>query len=218
MLTNITPKGLIDGDLVDALRYIVGSLTGICTKLDVDGTIPSATYVANCITAIFNVVITDTLGNRSGQGIAESSSIAPTYIIGPGRIDDQSLNALMFQIFNSFETLTEQLDTQALTLNNYEATSYTATMLQRVEDKFGNILGNGTTNFMFKPGGMFNQKQLVEFLYNCINSINLLTTDNTSTGLDGDGTLTDTNYAALWYATILIRVENSKGNTTGTAR
>lgn len=219
MFTNIRPAGLIHGDLVDAHYLIVAAIKGLCTKLDADGTIPSAVYVANCYTAIFNTIITDTKGRRTGQGIADSSSIAPTRIIGPGRMDDASLNALMFQIYNSLETLTELLDSQALTFNNYEATSYTAVMTQRIKDMFGNILGVGTTNFMFSPGGMLeNQKYMVEFLYNCFKSIQLITTDNTSTGLDGDGTLTDTDYAELWYDTLDIRIENGVGNTVGAAR
>lgn len=214
---NIKPTGLTKKDLVDALYMIVSSIAGICAKLDADG--PGSTFVANCCTAIFNCVIEDSKGNVARYAIAETSAIEPTHIISPGKITDAAMNALMYQIFNSLETLTEQCDTEAFTLNNYEATAYTATMTQIIENSKGNQLGNGT-RFYFRPGGMLgNQKEIVEFLYNCFYSIYLLTHDGTSTGLDADGTLTDTDYNALWYtATLTLMIENSQGSQIGISR
>ena len=213
---DIKPTGMQQRDFVDALYMLTSSLEGICAKLDADGGVPLTTYTANCITAIFNCSIKDSRGNSFRNGQSGSSTIEGFHSITPNGIGDAALNAWMYQFFNSLETLTEQLDADGLTFNNYEATAYTATMTQRVENGKGNTLGNGTTTYKFKPNGMWNVGQLVEFLYNAINSINLLCTNNTSTGLDGDGTVTDTNYAALWYtANILMRVENGAGNTVG---
>jgi len=215
---NIKPTGLTKKDLVDALYMIVKAIYTLCAKLDADATAATTTHLALCYTAIFNVLITDSKGNRIGQGIAETSTIEPTYIISPGNITDAALNAVMYQINLSLETLAEQLDTDALTLNTYESAAYTAVMLQRIENAKGNLIGVGTA-FTFKPGGMFNQKQLVEFLYNCFYSIYLLTADNTTTGCDADGTLTDTDYEALCYTAIcILMIENGAGSQIGVSR
>jgi len=105
--SNITPRGLSQKDLVDALYMFIASLTGICAKLDLDGGVPLTTYKANCITAIFNVVVEDSKGKRTGQGIAETSAIEPTHIITPTGVSDAALNACLYQCFNAMETLTE---------------------------------------------------------------------------------------------------------------
>jgi len=216
--SNITPRGLSQKDLVDALYMFIASLTGICAKLDLDGGVPLTTYKANCITAIFNVVVEDSKGKRTGQGIAETSAIEPTHIITPTGVSDAALNACLYQCFNAMETLTEQLDTDSLTLSNYEATAYTACFMQLIENVRGNTLGNGTV-FKFKPGGMFNQKELVDCLYNMFLGIYQLCADQTTTGLDVDGTVTGTNYTALWYTAVLtLMIENSRGSTIGISR
>jgi hypothetical protein len=58
---------------------------------------------------------------------------------------------------------------------------------------------------------MHNQDQLIDLLYQIVNAIETLTEQ-----LDADGTVTDTNYEALWFtATVTMRVENSQGNVVG---
>jgi len=216
--SNIKPTGLIKKDLVDALYMIVKAIETLCTKLDADGTAATTTHLALCYTAIFNVVIEDSKGNRVGQGIAETSTIEPTHIISPGNVTDTALNALMYQIVLSLETLSEQLDTDALTLNTYESVGYTPIMTQRIENSKGNLVGAGT-DFTFKPGGMFQQKQLVDFLYNCFFSIYTLTYAGTTVGCDSDGTLTDVDYCDLCYTAICtLMIENSKGSQIGVSR
>lgn len=117
---------------------------------------------------------------------------------------------LMYQITNAMETLTEQLDTDALTLNTYEANAYTAYFLHNVENMRGNTLGNGT-DYYFRPTGVLNNHKLVDWLYNAVEAIYTMAAQ-----LDGDGTVTDTNYTALWYtANILVTVENSAGSRNG---
>jgi len=214
---NIKPTGLTNKDLVDALYMIVQALYTLCAKIDADASAGATTHLANAWTAIFNLKITDSKGNVTGQGIAESSSVMPTYIIDAGKIDDKSLNAALYQITRSIYVLTTQLDTEAVSFTNYEATAYTAVMVQRIEDQKGNLTGYGT-DFTFKPGGMFNQKQLVEFLYNAFYALYLITHAGTTKGLDSDG-YTDTTYEALCYTAICtLMIENGAGNRVGVSR
>jgi len=216
---NIKPTGLTKRDLVDALGMLVRSLYTLCVKIDTDTSAGATTHLANCYTAIINAIITDSKGNRTDAlGSDESSTRMPIHIIGPGRIDDASLNAALYQIVLSIKTLCTQLDTEAVSFTNYLATAYTAIFTpQRIEDGKGNFVGVGT-GFTFKPGGMFNQKHLVEILYKCFQSINLICADNTTTGLDGDS-YTDTDYNALCYTAICtLMIENGAGSRLGVSR
>jgi hypothetical protein len=58
---------------------------------------------------------------------------------------------------------------------------------------------------------MHNQDQLIDLLYQIVNAIETLTEQ-----LDADGTVTDTNYEALWFtAKVTMHVQNSQGNVVG---
>lgn len=207
---DIKPNGIGQKDLVDLVYDIISSIRGICLKLDSDGGVPLTTYNANCVTALFNCVIEDSKGNSLNLAQSESSTIEPTVIVGPLGIGSKDMVQLMYQITNALETLTEQLDTDVLTDNNYEALCYTAIMLHIVENIRGNALGNGT-DYYFRPTGVMNQDKLVDWLYNAVNAIETLTEK-----LDADGTVTDTNYEALWFtATVPLTVENAQGNRVG---
>lgn len=203
---DIKPSGLVQHREVDLMCQLARSLQGICQKLDADGGVPLTTYEANCITAIFNLAIRDSKNNYFHNFASEENFMKAD----PTGIDDKFRLEFLYQFFNSLETLTEQLDTDALTGSNFEALCYTAIMTQMVENQKGAILGNGN-GFYFRPGGVMNQKQLVEFYYNAVNAIETLTEK-----LDLDGTVTDVNYEALWFtAVILTRVENGAGNVVG---
>lgn len=210
IIADIKPTGMNQKDLVDLLYDIVTSIQGICQKLDDDAGVPLTTYEANCVTALFNTVITDSQGNMVTLAQDESSTIEPTGIISPNGIGNPELLALMYQITNSFETLTEQLDVDALTLSTYEANCYTAKFTHTIENSKGNRLG-GTDYYTFRSGATMNQFKLIEWLYNVVDAIETLTEQ-----LDGDGTVTDTNYEALWFtANIPLTVENHKGQRVG---
>lgn len=199
---DITPRGMSQRDFVDLLYMIVSSVKGICAKLDDDGGVPLTTYEANCYTAMFKTIIEDSRGNRTG--------VTGNHIITPTGVTDAALIELLYEIFNAFETLTEQLDTDNLGDSNYEALCYTAKFLGKVTNQAGNTLGNGTT-FYFNPGGVRPEKELVNLLYNIVDAIETLTEK-----LDLDGTVTDTDYEALWFtANVLLRVENSTGSIVG---
>lgn len=207
---NIKPTGLKYKDEVDLWYMIVSSLAGICAKLDADAGVTDTTYLANCYTAIINTVIRDSKDNLTGQLVAEENF----YNVSPSGITDAARLQLLYNTFNALETLCEQLDLDAgVTDTTHEALCYTAILLHMVEDTKGNILGNGNS-FYFRPGGIFNQKEYVDCLYNIVNALETLTEQ-----LDAGGGVTDTDYEALWFtATILLMIEDSKGNQIGVSR
>ena len=210
----IKPGGLSQRNLVDLLYMIVASIKGICAKLDDDGGVTATTYEATAYTAIFNGYIEDSRGNsimnRANDGSGTYVTDERFFIITPMGVSDHDLNECIYQIFDMFETLTEACDTDALGDSNYEALCYTALFTWIIENRKGSALGNGTT-YYFRPGGMHNQDQLIDLLYKIVDAIETLTEK-----LDADGTVTDTNYEALWFtATVTMRVQNSQGNVVG---
>ena len=210
----IKPGGLSQRNLVDLLYMIVAAIKGICAKLDDDGGVTATTYESSAFTAIFNGYIEDSRGNsimnRANDGSGTYVTDERFFIITPMGISDHDLNECLYQIFDMFETLTEALDTDALTDSTYEALCYTALWTWKIENRKGSTLGNGN-NYFFRPGGMHNQDQHIDLLYQIVNAIETLTEK-----LDADGTVTDTNYEALWFtATVTMRVQNSQGNVVG---
>jgi len=204
---DIRPAGLNQKDLVNLMYMIVSSINGICLKLDSSGGVNDTDYTANCYTAIFNTIIEDTRGNRTGVYSAEKNF----HQVSPYGVKDAAMIELAYQIYNSLETLTEQLDSDdTLDDTDYEANVYTAKCLHMVTNQTGNTLGNGSA-FWFTPGSGLNpQREAVDLMYNLVDAIETLTEQ-----LDGDDA-SDTDYEALWFtANILLRVENSTGNTVG---
>lgn len=198
---DIRPVGFRQKDIVDLLYQIVSSIKGICAKLDLDSAVSGTTFEANAYTAIIKTIIEDSKGNTTGTAREKFISV-----LG---IDDQSLLKLLYQLFDSVETLTEQLDADGgVADTDYEANCYTAKFLGVIEDGY-NSLGNGTS-FYFKAGGV-QVPQLIDLLYNMVDAIETLTEQ-----LDADGTVNNTNYEALWYtANITVKIENSQGNVLG---
>ncbi len=204
----IKPNGISQRNLVDLLYMIIKALQGISQKLDDDGGVPLTTYEANVITAILNGYIEDSRGNSIMNRVTAADD--RFFQITPMGIGDKDLLEVIYQIFDMMETLTEQLDTDVLTDSTYEALCYTALFTWIVENCKGNTLGNGTT-YYFRTGGVFNYDQLVDLLYQFVNSIETLTEQ-----LDADGTVTDTDYESLWFTnTVTMRVENSQGSVVG---
>ena len=166
------------------------------------------TYTANVFTAKFKGNIEDSRGNNVMNYVANKDRL---YVeVKPTGISDRDLNALLYQIFDMMNTLTAQLDTDVLADVNYNALVYVAIYLWMVTGQDGNTLGNGNT-YWFNPQGMTNQRHFIDCLAAIVNSITTLTQK-----LDADGTVTDTNYTALWYtATILMVIEDCYGNQYG---
>jgi hypothetical protein len=206
----IKPTGIKQKNLVDLLYMMVASIHGICAKMDADGGVTLETYEANCFTAIFNGYIEDSRGN---QVINRVSTKDPYfYIISPNGVSDKALIECIYQIFDMMETLTEQCDADGLGDSNYEALVYTAHYLWTVENEAGSTVG-ASTDYWITPKGVKDMRQLVDILYCFAHSIDTLTKK-----LDLDGTVTDTNYHALWdTAVFLMQIEDSKGNLAGNA-
>jgi hypothetical protein len=202
---DIKPGGLTQHRETHLMYMLAAAIEGICTKLDADGGVPLTTYLANCYTAIFNMAI-EAKNHYIHNFVREENFMR---VSAPG-LDDKSRLEFMHHFHNMLETLTEQLDTDVLTDSDYEALCYTALMLHQVENQKGSTLGNGT-EFYFRPGGVMNQKELVEWYFNAVNAIETLTEK-----LDDDGTVTDTDYEALWFTAVIpMRVENGAGSVAG---
>lgn len=206
----ISPRGMSQRNLVDLIYSLTAAVKGICAKLDDDGGVTLETYEENAYTAIFNGHIEDTKGNSIMNRVTAKDK--HFYHITPNGIDTKSILTWLYDFFDMMETLTEQCDTDNLGDSDYEELVYTAYYLWKVTNQSGNTLGNGTT-YWFNPGGVMNNGQLIDCLANIVYSFDVFTKK-----LDADGTVTDTNYHALWdTATILMQIEDSKGNIRGNA-
>lgn len=202
----IRPAGMSLKDEIDLLYMIGASLAGICAKLDDDGGVTDENYEALCVTALINAGIKDSRGNKATY----FSNADDFVLIGPHSISDKARCEALYQFFNMLKTLTAKLDDDG-TVNSttYEALCYTAKLLWRVRNSKGSIIGN--SYYLFGPGGVGDQKELVDCYYAIVSAIQLL-----CEMLDDDTGVTDENYEALWYtANILIKVTNSAGSTTG---
>lgn len=203
----IKPNGISQKNLVDLLYMILYSITGICAKLDLDDNTDD-TYLASVVTAIANGEIRDSRGNYIMNRVTAKDD--RFFVISPEGISDAALLECLYQIFDMMKTLTTQLDADDASSSTYLALIYTAIYLWIVENCKGSQLGNGTV-YYFRPGGVFNYDQLVDLLYAIVNSITTL-----AAKLDTDAIPAGTDYKALWFtATILMRVENSKGSVVG---
>jgi hypothetical protein len=204
--SQIKPNGISQRNLVDLLYMIIYSIQGICQKLDDDDNTDD-TYEADVYTAIFNGSITDSRGNnlinRANDGAGTYITDERFFIIGPDGLTDKALLECLYQIFDMYETLTEQADADNLSSSTYESLIYTAHFLWIIENCKGSQLGNGTV-FYFRPGGVLDYGQLVDLLYAIVHAHATLTAK-----LDTDEVPSGSNYTALWYtATILMHVEN----------
>jgi hypothetical protein len=211
--SQIKPNGISQRNLVDLLYMIIYSIQGICQKLDDDDNTDD-TYEAKVYTAIFNGSITDSRGNnlinRANDGAGTYITDERFFIIGPDGLSDKDLLECLYQIFDMYETLTEQADADNLSSSTYEALIYTAHFLWIIENCKGDQLGNGTV-FYFRPGGVLDYGQLVDLLYAIVHAHATLTAK-----LDTDAVPSGSNYTALWYtATILMHVENQQGSVVG---
>jgi hypothetical protein len=205
----IKPSGISQRNEVDCFYAVVSSILGGCKKLDDDGGVPSETYEANVFTAIFNGSITNSRGETVMNALSGKED--SFFTMSPMGITPKAELNCICQIFDMMETWTEQLDGDSLTDTDYEALVYTAHFLWRVKDERGNTFGASTAQTI-SPMGMDNAVR-VDVLYTFVHSL-----DTLYQKLDDDGTVTDTDYEALWdTANILMQVQDGKGNVAGNA-
>lgn len=213
---DIKPTGLRQRYFVDLLYMIVTSMRGIAAKLDADGSVTDTDYNTN-LDAVMNLIIENSTGSRVQVVNTESSTLPPLVRITPIAFDKARFCDLLYMIYDAWETLCEQLDadTNPPTSTDYEANCYTAKFLHMVENSRGNTLGNSAgwpdgTSYYFRLGS-FDQRQVVDALYNIVDAIETFTEQ-----ADTDAAPADNNYEALWFtANITLTVENSKGSRVG---
>lgn len=220
---SIKPGGVDDKYIIDLMYMLQASMKGLCAKLDDDAGVPLTTYEANCYTALFTVRVFDYRGNMT------PNTTTIDHIVCPTGLTPAALIQWLWDWANAFETLTEQLDTDALSDSDYEDNCYEAILLPyQFENKKGTIIGQDASTGAFTgvdtggppwlltkigPTGKPNDRVLCDLFYDIINGWETMCEQ-----LDDDGTVTDTDYESLWYeATVLMRVENSQGNMLGNA-
>uniref|UniRef100_A0A6M3XT98 Uncharacterized protein n=1 Tax=viral metagenome TaxID=1070528 RepID=A0A6M3XT98_9ZZZZ len=213
---DITPSGIRQRYLVDLLYMIVTSMRGIAAKLDSDTSVTDTDYNAN-LDAVMNLIVENSTGSRVQVVTGESSTLPPVVRITPIAFDKARFCDLLYMIYDAWETLCEQLDADANPATNrtYEANTYTAKFLHMVENSRGNTLGNSAgwpdgTPYYFRLGS-FDQRQVVDALYNIVDAIETFCEQ-----ADTDAAPADSNYEALWFtANITLTVENSQGSKVG---
>jgi len=154
--------GLSNAALIQWIYDYINAFETLAEQCDTDG-LNSSDYEDNCYEALILPYIfesgrydqTTILGNTVSTGgftTMLDTAGTPWLVtrIGPtGRPNDRILCDLFYDILNAWETLCEQLDTDAATTpptdTDYEALWYTATVLMRVENSQGNVLGNSQT-------------------------------------------------------------------------
>jgi len=155
----IHPKsGLPAADLIQWIFDYVNAFETLAEQCDTDN-LNSSDYEANAYHAcILPFKIEDKTGtiignDNSSGGFSGVDTGGPPWRlvkIGPiGKPSDRVLADLFYAILNGWETLCEQLDVDGATTpptdTNYEALWYTATVLMRVQNSQGNVLGNAQT-------------------------------------------------------------------------
>lgn len=208
--TLIRATGFSKAQELDAWYTLYKALDILLAQLDADAGITATNFEALCFTAICNTTIVNSQGNSIGAAL--STDLPNFRRVSPAGFSDLDRHLMMYNYTNMWETLCEKLDADGdVSDTNYEALCYTATFLHVVKDPKGvTDLGNGVV-YYFKPGGPHDRKQLIEWLYNAIYSLELL-----ATKLDSDGGVTDTDYEANSYtAYCTVRVENAAGSVIG---
>lgn len=119
---------------------------------------------------------------------------------------------IWYELINSLETLTEQLDADGgVTDTDYEANAHTAITNMSITNSQGNTIMNHASDLNFYtmgPGGITDEARL-HAMYNFTNSWETLCEQ-----LDADGTVNDTNYEALCFtATFLHIIRDPRGVT-----
>ena len=133
----ITPTGLDNKALLECLYQVFDMMETLTEQLDTD-VLTDSTYEALCYTALYVWIIENCKGDQLGNGTE--------FYFRAASENRKELVNLLYAIVNSIETLTEQLDLDGTVTDiTYESLWFTATILMRVENSQGNVVGNDIT-------------------------------------------------------------------------
>ena len=153
----ITPIGGLSSAALNSWLFdYVNAFETLTEQLDTDvltdSTYESLGYHACILPYMFENKAGTIIGNdNTSGGFSTTPDDAGTpwrmVKIGPtGKPSDRVLADLFYDILNAWETMAEQLDADGTVTDvNYEALWYTATVLMRVENSAGSVLGNAPT-------------------------------------------------------------------------
>jgi hypothetical protein len=134
----ITPTGIDNKALTEFLYQWFDMFETLTEKLDAGGGVSDTNYEALCYTALYLWKIENCKGSMLGNGTA--------FYFRNAAENRKELVNLLYAIVDSWETLAEKLDADGTVNNtNYEALWFTATILMRVENSLGNVVGNTIT-------------------------------------------------------------------------
>ena len=135
----ICPYGLENKALLECIYQIFSMMKTLTEKIDADAAPPSSVnYAALCYTALYGWMIENCKGDQLGNG--------NEYYFRAGSENRKELVNLLYSIVDSIETLTEKLDTDAIpSETDYEELWFTDTILMRVENSIGSVVGNDIT-------------------------------------------------------------------------
>ena len=156
----VTPVGLSPEALIQWIYCWINAFETLVEQLDADNA-DSSDYEDLCYEAIITPYQFESgrhdqatiLGNDNTSGGFDGSEDGAPWLttkIGPvGKPNDRVLADLFYDIVNAWETMCEKLDVDGATTpptdTDYEALCYTATVLMKVENSQGNVLGNTQT-------------------------------------------------------------------------
>lgn len=228
----IKPSAVTDKYLIDLMYMLQASMHGVCTKLDAEAA-GLDTYLANCYSALFHVRLFDYRANMTTDETTVDHVVEPA-----GGLSTAAFIEWIYDWINAFETLCEQLDGDAAIADDtdYESLCYHALILPYMfesgrynqttilgnDNTSGGITGvdtGGTPWLLTKigPVGKPNDRVICDLFYDMLNAWGTLLV-KIDADADAAAPPADNDYAALWYtATILMRVENSAGNSLGNA-
>jgi hypothetical protein len=134
----LSPTGISDKALLECLYQVFDMMGTLTAQADADN-LTTGTYKSLIYTAVYLWIVENCKGDQLGNGT--------TYYFRPGGVFNYNqLVDLLYAIVYSLYLLTAKLDTDAVPAgSNYAALWYTATVLMRVENQQGSVVGNDIT-------------------------------------------------------------------------
>lgn len=134
----ISPTGIDNKALLECLYQIFSMAHTLVAKIDADAAPPTTVTYHHLYDDYFVWIIENCKGDQIGNGTE--------FYFRAAAENRKELVNLLYVLVDFIESLTEKLDTDALPSgSNYEALWFTATILMRVENSAGSVVGNDIT-------------------------------------------------------------------------